>query len=114
MTKRSQVAHSTREHGRGTITGMPRAKNSTTGPEAEALDAAALARDEAEKHASEARLNVVKAMIAAIDAKMSVAEAARRAGYTREHASKLYATAKRPAEEQSAKRQTGRPRKPTE
>lgn len=89
---------------------MPRAKNTTVGPEADALDAAALARDEAEKVASEARLNVVQAMIAAIDADMSVAEAARRAGYTREHASKLYAAAKRPAEEQPQKR-TGRPRK---
>lgn len=74
---------------------MPRAKNTTTGPKADALDAAAKARDKAEHQANLARLEVLNKLVDAIDDGMSIAEAARRAGYTREHASKLYAQVKR-------------------
>jgi hypothetical protein len=78
---------------------MPRARNTTVGPKADALDAAAKARDRAERTAELTRLEVLNKLVEAIDAGMPIAEAARRAGYTREHVSKLYATAKgtRPA-----------------
>ncbi len=93
---------------------MPRARNTTSGPEADRLDAAAKARDKAEDAAALARLEVLNALVAAIDADMSIAEAARRAGYTREHASKLYSTAKNTDPERVIPRKkVGRPRKAT-
>lgn len=88
---------------------MPRARNTTVGPEADALDAAAMARNVAEEAANSARLVLLTAAIEAIDAGMSVAEAARRAGYTREHMSKLHASTKRGPEAAPMKRATKRP-----
>ncbi|GAA0720187.1 hypothetical protein Drose_06475 [Dactylosporangium roseum] len=73
---------------------MPRAKDTTTGPEADALDAAAKVFARIEEQFERARADLQAKAIAAIDADMSVAEAARRAGYTREHLSKVYTAVK--------------------
>jgi len=63
----------------------------STGPTAEAFDAAVRALDRAEKAYNAARDDFHEKLIAAIEGEMTFAEAARRSGYTREHLSKLHA-----------------------
>lgn len=78
---------------------MPRARNTSTSPEADALDAAAKAFARLERQIEEARALLQGSAVDAIRSGMSVAEAARRAGYTREYMSKVYAMAQRESQE---------------
>lgn len=73
-----------------TISHMPRsARRATTGPEADALDVAVAEYNETEALLAERHTALIEAMAVAVRAGMTKAEAARRAGYSREHASKL-------------------------
>lgn len=76
---------------------MPRAKNETVGPHADALDAARQRYDEVERIATAARIALQAAILGAIAKGMTPAEAARRSGYTREHVSKMWSAAQRDA-----------------
>lgn len=62
----------------------PRAVNKFDGPEGEALDTARAVYDQAEKVAQLAHTRLRDAFLTALDAGMSISEAARRSGYTRD------------------------------
>src|SRR5690348_7472245 len=70
---------------------MPRsARRATTGPYADALDIAVAEYNEAEARLAEKHKELIAAMALAVRKnRMPKAEAARRAGYSREHGSKL-------------------------
>lgn len=73
-----------------TITHMPRStRRATTGPEADALDRAVAEYNEIEALLAERHGVLIARMAKAVRAGMPKAEAARRAGYSREHGSKL-------------------------
>lgn len=78
---------------------MPRAKNTESGPHVDALDAARKQYDEVEPVAIAARVALQAAIVGAITRGMTVAEAARRSGYTREHVSKMWSAAQRASRE---------------
>jgi hypothetical protein len=69
---------------------MPRSnRKATTGPAADALDAAVGAYNEVEALLAVRHDELLVAMVKAVRAGMPKAEAARRAGYSREHGSRL-------------------------
>jgi CRP-like cAMP-binding protein len=92
MTTRYRFATPVRTPGRVTITHMPRSgRHSTDSPEGDAIDVAAEELTRAEETAEAKRRQLLDAMVQAAQVGMSKAEIARRAGYSREHASKVIA-----------------------
>ncbi len=82
---RTMSAIRVRDRGHATIRPMPRPRTNTTSPEATALDQAARDFTKAEQVADTKRKALHAAVVAAVRSGMSKSEAARRAGYTREH-----------------------------
>lgn len=94
ITPRHRVASLVRDPGRATIRSMPRPlRKVVETPELRALDATTREYNQVEARLYELRDKLLADAIAAIRAGLSIAEAARRTGYSREHLSRLYSEA---------------------
>jgi hypothetical protein len=92
---RSEITTSSRDKRRVTMGAMPRLnRRAQVTPESEHLDAVVRDFNRTEARLIELRAKLQDAVIAAVlDGKLSRAEAARRAGYSREHVSRLVTAA---------------------
>lgn len=77
---------------------MPISRNTSTAPEAAAIDEAARVYDKAEAAFNRAREELHRRIVAAVRVGVSRAEAARRSGYTREYVSGLVKAAEEKAD----------------